>query len=119
MCSTTMTLESVITAVEQCQASALEALTILDSKLRQKGLLYESVVADKRQVDAARRTVVLTAIIEFWVWMGRKPTFSTNSSGRSGRLVHLCHAIVRLARKDGKTVSGDTIANANETWRKR
>jgi hypothetical protein len=117
------TLKSVIKAVDQCQASALEALTILDSKLRQKGLLYLPVVADKRQIYAARRTVVLKAIFAFWEGIGRDVTFTSNSderlARRSGPLVELCHAVFRLARTDGSSVSGDTITDAIEAWRNR
>jgi hypothetical protein len=117
------TLKSVIKAVDQCQASALEAMTILDSKLRQKGLLYLPVVADKRQVDAARRTVILTAIFAFWEGIGRNVTCTSNSderlARRSGPLVELCHAVFRLARTDGSSVSGDTITDAIEAWRNR
>lgn len=117
-------LESVITLVEQCQACALEALISLDSKLRQKGLLYESVVADRRQVGVARRNVIYSAIFEFWVWTGRKkPAYTTNSttfrtSQRSGPLIDLCDAVFRLTRKDGRTVSGDTTAAAIKAWLK-
>ena len=117
------TLKSVIKAVDQCQASALEALTILDSRLRQKGQLYLPVVADKRQVDAARRTVILTAIFAFWEGIGRKVTSTSNfderRARRSGPLVELCHAVFRLARTDGSSVSGDTITDAIEAWRNR
>jgi hypothetical protein len=120
------TLDSVITLIEQCQAYALDALINLDSNLRQKGLLYEPVVVDKRQVGAARRNVILSAIFEFWVWTGRKKaTYTTNSGasegrpGRSGRLIELCDAVFRLTRKDGRTVSGDTIAAAIRAWLKR
>lgn len=118
------TIESVIILVEQCQASALEALVILDRDLRQKSLLYEPVVVDRRQVGAARRTVVLWAIFNFWEWVGRKVTYTTNSTRvghaqRSGPLIDLCDAVLRLARNDGSTVGGDTIAAAIKAWRRR
>lgn len=118
------TIETVITLVEQCQASALGALVILDRDVRQKSLLYEPIVVDRRQVGAARRTVVLWAIFNFWEWVGRKVTYTTNSTRvghaqRSGPLIDLCDAILRLARNDGSTVSGDTIAAAIKAWRRR
>lgn len=120
------TLRAVVDAVDQCQSSALEALTKLDEKLRHTGVLYESAVADKRQVGAARRTIVLFAIFDFWVWAGRRVTISRigtrknkDDSRRFGHLVDLCFYVITLTRKDGRRVSDTTIIDAIEEWKGR
>lgn len=120
------TIRSVVEAIDQCQSSALEAMITLDEKLRHKGVLYEPVVADKRQVGAARRTVVLSAAFDFWVWAGRKVTFSTvtNREGKDGRhrfglLIDLCFHVVRLTRQDGRRVSEQTVIEAIKEWKSR
>jgi hypothetical protein len=117
-------LSSVVQAIEQCQSNALKATTILDEKLRHKGVLYDPVVADKRQVGAARRTVVLFAVFNFWIWAGRRVTFSTASDPavkdgrrRFGLLIDLCFFVVRLARQDGRQVSDQTIVEAIKEWK--
>jgi hypothetical protein len=120
------TLRSVVGAIDQCQSSALEAMILLDEKLRHKGVLYEPVVADKRQVGAARRTLILFAVFDLWVWAGRRVTFTTvpNRAGkdgrhRFGRLIDLCVHIVRLTKHDGRQVSEQTIIEAIKKWKSR
>lgn len=119
------TIRSVVEAIDKCQSSALEAMILLDEKLRHKGVLYKPVVADNRQVGAARRTVILLAVFDFWVWAGRRVTFSTASiraskdgRRRFGRLIDLCFHVVRLTRQDGRLVSEQTIIEAIKDWKK-
>jgi hypothetical protein len=119
------TIGSVVEAIDKCQSSALAAMTILDEKLRHKDVLYEPVVADKRQAGAARRTVILFAVFDFWVWANRRVTFSTvanrarkDGRHRFGRPIDLCFHVVRLTRQDGRGVSEQTIIEAIKDWKK-